>query len=295
MPNIPIDIRMLDLPFIRIDDNGELSVKGLDSISQLKTGSIAPHHFNKSFKLVTGRGNLNLTKTAGRLPATSQLPTAAETHFNQRGSYLTHRAAFTSADWINNALSLYVPAGHAFYGEYTDGSPPLVQVLERSGSPGSYIYTPVQVAYGISYAFRAAKLIGSSDSVGGTTTPWQVIADGEFNFTVDELQQTLTGLDFTGIATMADVASVIDAAITGCTCIWETDHFEFESDAIVGMTYVSLLKKIAGGVGTDISGINRIAGNKGTGVEMEGIDGQWAITLEKDADVSSFDGLLEIG
>jgi hypothetical protein len=90
---------------------------------------------------------------------------------------------------------------------------------------------------------------------------WEAIIDGSFLVTIDGIKYNVTGIDFTGVTDMDDVASVIEQEIqrmTGRleTCVWDTDHFLISSILGDASSSISVLSTINyGTVGTDISGM----------------------------------------
>lgn len=290
-PVLPAEI--LALPFITFDaDTGKMRLLIDDFV--LKDGSIKPKHFDIRWRLIDTHGLLNLEKTRSRIPTAKNLPLTVETFYNQKGSYLTNRITFESADWSNNTLKLYVPSTHAFYGEYIDDNVPIIQVFERTGSVSDYIYTPVEIDYKVINGFRAAKLIGG-DGAHSSVTVWQTVTDGEFHMQIDGNPFDATALNFSVCNDMILVALIINNGLVGGTCTWHGDHFEIESDGTSGITDVGYVKPYPPGGGTDISEITWMSCRKNTATKEDGIDVQWLITLTKDVTIAAFNGLVEVG
>lgn len=89
---------------------------------------------------------------------------------------------------------------------------------------------------------------------GVNASDWTGITSGGFDVTVDGGSvQHLTGLNFSAVTTMDDVAGVITAALTGAVCVWEPSfqRFTFRSSTTGAASAVSFLS--APGSGTDIS------------------------------------------
>jgi hypothetical protein len=104
----------------------------------------------------------------------------------------------------------------------------------------------------------SGQLIGAPVSAANQLMAvWSAITNGSFKVTVDGgVQQSVTGLNFSAAATMAAVAVIIQAAITGATVTWDTfdQNFIFTSNTSTpGVSAVSFLT--AGASGTDISGL----------------------------------------
>lgn len=91
---------------------------------------------------------------------------------------------------------------------------------------------------------------------------FQAIANGEFKITLGGNPYNILGVDTTGVGSLAEVASAVQAAIQETTANltvvveYSTDHFVIKADRSV-----AVLAAVAGGSGTDISGA---AGLKGT-------------------------------
>lgn len=91
---------------------------------------------------------------------------------------------------------------------------------------------------------------------GATAVPatWAAVANGEFAITIDGVARNITGIDFTGLTTMADIAAKIQLSIRAVTLgsetvTWSTDHF-----IITAFDAITVTSAVAGGTGTDISG-----------------------------------------
>ena len=82
---------------------------------------------------------------------------------------------------------------------------------------------------------------------------WQAIEDGAMDLVINESTAPLTGLDFSGITSMAGVAAVISAALSGAgaSCSWNGSRFVITTTA-TGAT-ASLDYASAPATGTDIS------------------------------------------
>lgn len=93
---------------------------------------------------------------------------------------------------------------------------------------------------------------------------WDSITNGSFRITIDGTQRDVTGLNFSGIVTMNDVATVIQTglrAVTGSTetVVWSTNHFVITS---ANTTSISAITETSStGSGTDISGVTTAISN----------------------------------
>lgn len=104
----------------------------------------------------------------------------------------------------------------------------------------------------------AAELVGAPISAANQLmSVWNAITNGAFHITIDGgVAQSITGLNFSAVATMQGVAAIIQAALVGATVIWDAfdQNFIFSSNStVVGVSSVSFLT--AGASGTDISGL----------------------------------------
>lgn len=106
---------------------------------------------------------------------------------------------------------------------------------------------------------------GWLNGVAGTATDevknWKQLGTaGKFSITVNGTACTNLNPDFSSVASMADVATaieaVLDAAVTGTTCAWSTDHFVITSPA-TGTGTITFGR--APGTGTDIAGSDFMA------------------------------------
>ena len=83
---------------------------------------------------------------------------------------------------------------------------------------------------------------------------WTVVTAGGFSYTKDGgAAVNLTGLNFSAVTNLNGVAAIIQAAMTGCTCVWNAKYsrFEFASNSTGATSAISFLSTPAGG--TDIS------------------------------------------
>jgi len=88
---------------------------------------------------------------------------------------------------------------------------------------------------------------------------WNDVTNGSFRATIDGTARNIDAINFTGDASMADVAATIQAAIRAVTAgtetvVWSTDHFVLTSGNTTSSSQFSVLTTSTGTVGTDISG-----------------------------------------
>lgn len=89
---------------------------------------------------------------------------------------------------------------------------------------------------------------------------WTAVTDGQFGITIDGVTNQITGLDFSSVTSLDDVAAVVQAGIqaiatggfTAATVVNEGGVFVFTSGTSGDDSTVSVL--LAGTAGTDISG-----------------------------------------
>jgi len=106
--------------------------------------------------------------------------------------------------------------------------------------------------------FTPAYLTGDTGAQ-STASTWAAVTDGEFAITIDGTARSITGIDFTGVTAMADVAYKIQTAIRAATksletVAWSTDKFIISSVNTTSISAVTVTSAVAGGTGTDISG-----------------------------------------
>lgn len=127
-------------------------------------------------------------------------------------------------------------------------------------------WTPVT---DVTPALTAAYL--TCGSLAGNLTAWQAISDGEFAITVDGQAMDITGLDFSSITALMNIADVINVAAAGRFTVLDNDgaggSFTIVSPSLgLGASSITETSAVAGGSGTDISaGTTGLNGASGTG------------------------------
>lgn len=109
--------------------------------------------------------------------------------------------------------------------------------------------------------YTPAYMTGGSSAT-NTFGTWAAVTNGSFTITIDGVVRNITGLNFSSVASMANVATIIQTGIraaTGSTetCTWVTDHFVITSVNTTSASQVSVTS--ATGSGTDISGVGGTA------------------------------------
>jgi len=126
--------------------------------------------------------------------------------------------------------------------------------------------------------YDPAYLTGGS-SAEGTFNNWLAVLDGEFAITVDGVAYDVTAIDFTGVTSMADVATYIQTALrtqttSTETVAWSVDHFVITSVDTTSSSAMTVTSAVGGGVGTDISGAgasNWMDADTGNGVVTDAV------------------------
>lgn len=113
---------------------------------------------------------------------------------------------------------------------------------------------PTQITDAIIYT--PAYLTGGN-SAQGTFNNWLAVLDGSFRITVDGTLRDITGINFTGVTSMNDVAAKIQTAIRAVTggsetVVWSTNHFVITSGITTSSSAITVTSATGGG--TDISG-----------------------------------------
>jgi hypothetical protein len=120
-----------------------------------------------------------------------------------------------------------------------------------------------------------AKMVCGAN--GANLAAWQAVTDGEFKISVDGVEISVTGLDFSSITALDEIVDTINAVFLGrCVAIYDSkaDVVSFISPTPGLNGSVTVLT--AGAAGTDISGAGFLNGLTGTGTATAGAgdDGQ---------------------
>jgi len=104
--------------------------------------------------------------------------------------------------------------------------------------------------------YTPAYLTGGN-SAQGTFNNWLAVLDGSFRITIDGTLRDITGINFTGVTSMNDVAAKIQTAIRAVTggsetVVWSTNHFVITSGITTSSSAITVTSATGGG--TDISG-----------------------------------------
>jgi hypothetical protein len=90
-----------------------------------------------------------------------------------------------------------------------------------------------------------------------TFNNWLAVLDGSFRITINGTLRNVTGINFTGVTSMADVATMIQTAIRALTLstetvAWSVNHFIITSALTTSSSAITVTSATGGG--TDISG-----------------------------------------
>jgi len=80
---------------------------------------------------------------------------------------------------------------------------------------------------------------------------WKAVTAGSFKVTVDATVKTLSALDFSGVTNLNGVATIIQTALAGATCVWNGTQFVITSPTSGATSKISYATPT--GSGTDIS------------------------------------------
>jgi Protein of unknown function (DUF3383) len=95
-------------------------------------------------------------------------------------------------------------------------------------------------------------------TVSAVAAGYAAILDGAFDISIDGVNRQISGLDFTGVTTMAMVAAVIQArlqaALAATTCVWDATNARFVvTSPTNGQTSAVLGAVAPTAIGTDVS------------------------------------------
>lgn len=114
---------------------------------------------------------------------------------------------------------------------------------------------PTELQFGRFADADTAALIECGDSSETDIEVWKLVTDGEFKVDIDGGTVSLTGLDFSSVTSLDDVAGVIDAALgANGDCYFLINRFNINSPTTGTGSLMTLLSTVAVPAGTDISG-----------------------------------------
>jgi len=130
---------------------------------------------------------------------------------------------------------------------------------------------PEEIVFGRFADADTSAVIECGDSPLTDITSWKAIADGEFSIDIDGGTVELTGMDFSAVTSLDDVAAVIAAELAANgDCIYSGGRFSIISPTTGAASTVSLLSTVAVPAGTDISGTGYLDGDTAKSAENPG-------------------------
>lgn len=167
---------------------------------------------------------------------------------------------FTSLDAIADEFGTSAPeylAAALYYGQTPQPSVCYVGKWARTAEPGQ---------------LKAGILSTAQQALANFTA----ITTGAFTISVDNVEQELTGLDFSGALNLSGVAAIVAAALDDATCTWDATNkrFVITSDTTGEASSVSF--GTAPDVGADVTGIFRLK-EADEGYLVAGADAETAV------------------
>lgn len=177
-------------------------------------------------------------------------------------SYLLGGAggAYTGGDGIivlANVISVDTTDTTVFAKVAGDAAPDKAVVLNNSNYIDPAFYDPTVLFTGITqHSIYTPAFLTGGNAAQNVPANWLSVLNGSWNQTINGTPYSFTGVDFTGVTSMNDVAGVIQTTIRAATggletVVWSVDHLVISS---VDTTITSAITvcSVQGG-GTDIS------------------------------------------
>lgn len=154
-------------------------------------------------------------------------------------------AASTTPDYLYNLI--------------TSSDSSIVKAILNAGGAEVLDLTTALPARITSHAIYTPAYMLGGTSAETNTAIWDSVTNGSFRITLDGTAYNVDGISFSGITTMAQVASTIQTALRAAcgstpTVVWSTNRFIITSSNTTSSSAVSVLSTSTGTVGTDISG-----------------------------------------
>lgn len=119
-----------------------------------------------------------------------------------------------------------------------------------------------------------------------------LVTAGDIKFTINSTAYNLTGLNFTGCTTWADVATVLQAAIKEATVEATANGFKLTSKK-VGTASTIAIAAVSGGSGTDLNAVGYFKGASAVAVAGANSSGETVLTAIARLDAqTSFTGVI---
>lgn len=131
----------------------------------------------------------------------------------------------------------------------------------------------------------AGRLIGAAlTAAEKLLTNFTAVTNGSLKLAIDGASAvTLSSMNFSGAANLNAVAAIIDAALTGATCIWDGQHFVIQSESTGASSSIGY--PTAPASGTDMKALLGLTAAQGAR-KVDGIAAETALEA-----VTLFDGL----
>jgi hypothetical protein len=212
-----------------------------------------------NFRIRKDGGSMKFTDDVQSEVSLSALAAAAGTDEKSKVSaadtttgYLNTKITVSSGSGATVTKSITSPAGDERLNIDVALNPTTASIAEH------LIYTPAYLTGG--------------NSAESAFNNWLAVLDGSFAITINGTLRNVTGINFTGVTSMEDVATKIQTAIRALTTstetvVWSTDHFVISSILTTSSSAITVTS--AAGAGTDISGAgasNWMDCNVGSGV-----------------------------
>lgn len=122
---------------------------------------------------------------------------------------------------------------------------------------------PDELQFGRFANAETAALLECGNSPETDFEVWKLISDGEFAVTIDSGLVELSGLDFSSVTSLDDVATVIDTALgVNGDCYFLLNRFNINSGTTGAASAITVLDTVASPAGTDISGSSYLDGDE---------------------------------
>jgi hypothetical protein len=121
---------------------------------------------------------------------------------------------------------------------------------------------PEKLYFGRFADAATAALLECGDSPLTTIATWAAVTDGEFTIDIDGGTVNATGLDFSSVTSLDDVATVIDTELgANGDCYYLGGRFNINSATTGASSTITVLDTVAAPAGTDISGSGFLDGD----------------------------------
>lgn len=179
---------------------------------------------------------------------------------NSKAEYSNDGSTWNQVDNVTGSNLLVVTASDTTPGNLNaktaSGSQIIRTVLNPGGNEQLQISTTYPNTITDAVIYTPAYLTGGN-AAEGTFNNWLAVLDGSFRITIDGTLRNITGINFTGVTSMDDVASKLQTAIRAVTSgsetvVWSTNHFVITSGITTSSSAITVTSATGGG--TDISG-----------------------------------------